>query len=82
MDNNEFSIDKLLESCDFERYESCTTREVMNELFDIIKRKIDDEKTADYVISTATGYGCMVFNDAFKQGFCFAMKAFKFLMKC
>lgn len=81
MDNNEFSLDNLLDCGEFIHYESLETRNAMNCLFDIIKEKTADEETADYVISAANGYGCLVFNDAFKQGFCFAVKSVKFLLK-
>ncbi|MDE6763205.1 MAG: hypothetical protein K2N26_05445 [Oscillospiraceae bacterium] len=81
MDNNEFSLDALLESSDFTPYESVKTRCAMNGLFDLITESVADEKTADLIQSAANGYGCYVFNDAFKQGFCFAIKSVKFLLK-
>lgn len=81
MDINEFSLDALLECDVFAHYESIEARCAMNSLFDLIEKNVSDTNTVNTIHSAASDYRCYVFNDAFKQGFCFAVKAMKFMLK-
>ncbi len=45
------------------------------------KKNIDNEKIADIILGAENDYACYTFNDAFKQGFCFAVKSMKFMLK-
>lgn len=81
MDINEFSLDALLDCDEFARRESIETRCAMDRLFEHIEMNISDTKTVDMIHSIASDCRCYIFNDAFKQGFCFAVKAMKFMMK-
>ena len=81
MDYNEFSFDALLDSDDFCRYESIETRCAMNSLFDLIEKNVSDPKTVDAIRAAGRDYRSHLFDDAFKQGFCFAVKTIKFMLK-
>lgn len=81
MDNNEINLDALLNSDAFVRYESIETRCAMNNFFELIEKNISDEKTADIIQGAESDYAFYLFNDAFKQGFCFAVKSLKFMLK-
>lgn len=81
MDINEFSLDALLNCDEFAHYESIETRCAANNFFDLIKKNLSDIKTVDLIHGAASDYRSYVFNDAFKQGFCFAVKAMKFMLK-
>ena len=81
MDYNEFSLDALLDSDCFIRNESVETRCAMNNLFEFIEKNISDKKIVDMIHGACSDYGSYKFNDAFKQGFCFAVKTIKFMLK-
>ncbi len=81
MDNNQFSFEALLESDDFCRYESIETRCAMNSLFDLVENNVSDKKIVDMIHGACSNYGRRKFCDAFAQGFCFAVKSIKFMMK-
>lgn len=81
MDINEFSFDALLDSDCFIHYESVETRCAMNNLFKLIENNVSDEKAVDMIHGACSDYGSYKFNDAFKQGFCFAVKSLKFMLK-
>lgn len=81
MDNNEFDLDALLDCDEFARCESIETRCAMNSLFDLIKKNVSDTKTVDFIRGASRNYRDFVYKDAFKQGFCFAVKAMKFMLK-
>lgn len=81
MDNNQFSFDALLDSDDFCRYESIETRCAMNSLFELVEKNVSDPKAVDVIRSAGRDYRSYLFSDAFKQGFCFAVKTIKFLLK-
>lgn len=81
MDNNEFSLDALLDCDVFVRSESVETRCALNRLSDLIEKNIGDEKTVDMIQGAESDYACYVYRDAFKQGFCFAVKSLKFMLK-
>ena len=81
MDNNEFSFDALFKCSEFRRCESTKTSYAYNELEHFISKNIKDDDIADELKSDIEHYRCLSFDDGFKQGFCFAVKAIKFLMK-
>ncbi|MDE6747002.1 MAG: hypothetical protein K2J72_10265 [Oscillospiraceae bacterium] len=81
MDNNQFSLDALLDSDDFCRYESIETRCAMDRLFELVEKNVSDAKTVDVIRVAGRDYRSHLFNDAFKQGFCFAVKTIKFMLK-
>ena len=64
-----------------ERYESIETRCAMNSLFDLIEKNVSDPKTVDAIRAAGRDYRSHLFDDAFKQGFCFAVKTIKFMLK-
>lgn len=80
MDNNLFSLDALLESPEFTRYESKETTRVFCEFGEFAETHCRDI-FADELNDLVSDYGSTVFSDGFKQGFCFAVKSIKFLMK-
>lgn len=80
MDNNEFSFDALFHNDDFIRYESKETTRVFCE-FDEFAETHCKDIFADELHELISDYGSTVFSDGFKQGFCFAVKSIKFLMK-
>lgn len=81
MDNNEFSLDELLNCSDFSRYESIATRYAMEDFLKTVKENTDCEKSAEKINRDCKDLVYCAFNDAFKQGFCFAVKSIKFLLK-
>ncbi|MEZ3453807.1 MAG: hypothetical protein K1W17_05495 [Oscillospiraceae bacterium] len=80
MDLNEFSFDALLSSSDFSSVESARTSYAYNELETVLKENVKDDVSSE-IKKLAEGYACSAYNDAFKQGFCFAVKSIKFLLK-
>lgn len=81
MDYNEFSLDALLDSDEFCRNESVETRCAMDRLFELVEKNVSDAKTVDVIRVAGRDYRSHLFNDAFKQGFCFAVKTIKFMLK-
>lgn len=81
MDNNEFSLDELLNCSDFARYESMTAKYAMEDFLATVKENTDGEKAAEKIKRDCNDLIYCTFNDAFKQGFCFAIKSIKFLLK-
>lgn len=81
MDNNEFSLDALLKICEFIPYESIKTKEAFNELCIFLEKNIDNHDISEEIQGLVNDFGCSSFDDAFKQGFCFAVKSIKFMMK-
>lgn len=81
MDTNEFSFDALLSSSDFSSVESAGTSYAYNELETILKENVKDDGVSSKIKKLAEDYACSSYNDAFKQGFCFAVKSIKFLLK-
>lgn len=81
MDNNEFDLDELLRCDEFSRYESMATRDAMNDFLETVMENTDGEKAAEKIKRESEDVVYCVFNDAFKQGFCFAVKSVKFLLK-
>lgn len=81
MDNNEFSFDALFKCGEFSRYESTKTGYSYNELEQFIDKNIKDSDISDELKSNIEAYRCLSFDDGFKQGFCFAVKSLKFMLK-
>lgn len=81
MDTNEFSFDALLKCGGFRSYESTKTSYAYNELERYIEKNIKDSDLADELKSNVELYKCLSFDDGFKQGFCFAVKSLKFMLK-
>ncbi len=81
MDNNEFSFDALLESDEFTRYESKETKRFFQTFCEFVENNTKDRIFADEFHDCISDYGNAIFNDAFKQGFCFAVKSIKFMLK-
>lgn len=81
MDCNEFSFDALLSCSEFISVESAKTGYSFNELDNFLKENIKDGDISSEIKKLAEDYTCSAYNDAFKQGFCFAVKSIKFLMK-
>ena len=81
MDANEFSFDALLSSSEFISVESARTSYSFNELENFLKENIKDNDISTEIKKLAEDYACSSYNDAFKQGFCFAVKSIKFMLK-
>lgn len=81
MDPNNFSLDALLSSSDFSAVESARTSYAYNELETILKENVKDGGVSSEIKRLAEDYMWSAYNDAFKQGFCFAVKSIKFLLK-
>lgn len=81
MDTNEFSFEALLSSSEFLSFESARTSYAYNELETLLKENVKDDGVSFEIKKLAGDYACSSFNDAFKQGFCFAVKSIKFLLK-
>lgn len=81
MDNNEFSFDALFKCGGFHFYESAKTSYAYNELERFIDKNIKDGDVADELKSNVECYRCSSLDDGFKQGFCFAVKSLKFMLK-
>lgn len=81
MDPNEFSLDALLSCSDFMSVESARTTYSSNKLETFLKENVKDNDVSSEIKRLAEDYACSSYNDAFKQGFCFAVKSIKFLLK-
>lgn len=81
MDPNEFSFDALFSSSEFMHVESARTSEEFNELEKFLEENVRDEKVSFGIKNLAENYGCAAYKDAFEQGFCFAVKSIKFILK-
>lgn len=81
MDNNEFSFDALFKCCEFNTCESTETSYAYNELEQLIDKSIKDDDISDELKSDIEHYRCLSYDDGFKQGFCFAVKSLKFMLK-
>ena len=53
----------------------------MNDFLETVMENTDGEKAAEKIKRESEDVVYCVFNDAFKQGFCFAVKSVKFLLK-
>lgn len=81
MDNNEFSFDALFDNDDFIRYESKETKSFFSALCEFAENNIKGNVLEDVFHDRISDYRNSIFDDGFKQGFCFAVKSIKFLMK-
>ncbi len=81
MDANEFSFDALLSCSEFISVESARTGYSFNKLESFLKENIKDDDVSEEIKKLAEDYACSSYNDAFKQGFCFAVKSIKFILK-
>lgn len=81
MEPNEFSLDALLSCSDFKPEESMKTSDKFDEFEEFAEENVKDEKILFNIKTLAENYGCSSYNDGFKQGFCFAVKSIKFLLK-
>lgn len=80
-DKNEFSFDALFKNDDFKRYESNETKRVFTAFCEYAESAAQEEFLEDEFYDNLHSYKGSVFNDAFKQGFCFAVKSLKFMLK-
>ncbi|MDE5740976.1 MAG: hypothetical protein K2H90_00840, partial [Oscillospiraceae bacterium] len=81
MDNNEFSFDELLNCDDFSRYESIATHYARSDFLKMITEYVKDEKAVEKIKRESEELVYCAFNDAFKQGFKFAVKSIIFILK-
>lgn len=81
MDNNEFSFDALLNCDEFSRNESFTTYYAKSNFLKVVGEYVSDEGAVKKIKRECEDVAYCVFNDAFKQGFCFAVKSAKFMLK-
>ena len=81
MDNNEFDLDALLNCDEFSRRKSPEAIYAMDDFLKVVKENVGDENAAEKIKRESNNLMYHTFNDAFKQGFCFAVKSVKFLMK-
>ncbi|MCM1022822.1 MAG: hypothetical protein NC395_02040 [Prevotella sp.] len=80
MDCNKFSLEALLDCSEFVRCESADTRCALVNFSELVEKHVGDGKTADMIRDAESDYACYLFRDAFKQGFCFAVKSLKFML--
>lgn len=81
MDKNQFSFDALLSCSEFLPVESAGTSYAFNELENFLKENVKDDSISLSIKKLAEEYACSSYNDAFEQGFCFAVKSIKFMLK-
>lgn len=81
MDNNQFTLDDLLKSNKFIPNESRATVLSYNEMLSFLQSNVLEKDVSDEIECFAAAYGNCNFDDGFKQGFCFAVRTIKFLMK-
>lgn len=81
MDNNEFSLDALLRCDEFSRTESLAAFYAKSDFGAVVREHVSDEEAVEKIKRECEDVAYCVFDDAFKQGFCFAVKSVKFLLK-
>lgn len=81
MDNNEFSFKALFECPEFEFYENREFKKAYAELNRILEFEVKDEKYRERLDDTAIDCIKEAHMNAFMQGFTFAIKSLKFLLK-
>lgn len=81
MDNNTFGFDALFDCDDFVRYESRETKMFFDALSEFVGNNTNESMLEDEFYDHISDYRNSLFNDGFKQGFCFAIKAIKFLIR-
>ena len=81
MDANEFSFDALFANEEFQFYESRELISAFDELNNVLESFIADETIRSYIWLAASDCTLEAQRASFEQGFCFAVKSIKFLMK-
>lgn len=81
MDCNEFSFDALFDNSAFKTYESEELLSAFEELNIILESHIANAELRSYIESAAWGCTAEAQRASFEQGFCFAVKSIKFLMR-
>lgn len=78
---NEFSFDALLNNDEFARYKSPEAMYAMEDFLKAVTECVGDEKSVEKIKKESNDLSYCAFNDGFKQGFCFAVKSLKFMLK-
>ncbi|MDE6764062.1 MAG: hypothetical protein K2J73_10350 [Oscillospiraceae bacterium] len=81
MDPNEFSFGALFNCADFRFSESLAFKEAFAELNNILETELCKSDLRSRLDNAANRCIFEARSDAFKQGFCFAVKSIKFLLK-
>lgn len=81
MDTNEFSFEALFNCCDFCFSESYSFKEDFAELDSILENEMCRSDLRSRLDNAVQRCIFEARSDAFKQGFCFAVKSIKFLLK-
>ena len=81
MDCNEFSFDALFENSAFKIYESEKLFAAFEELDTVLESFVGDAVIRSYIESAALGCTMEAQRASFEQGFCFAVKLLKGIMR-
>lgn len=81
MDCNEISFEALFDNGEFKIYESGELLSAFKELNIVLESHIGDPELRSYIESVALDCTTEAQRASFEQGFCFAVKSIKFLMK-
>ena len=81
MDANEFSFEALFENGEFKIYESEELLAAFKKLNHVLETYITDVIIRSEVESAALTCSLEAQHGSFKQGFCFAVKQIKFMLK-
>lgn len=78
---NEFSFDALFDNSAFKIYESKELLSAFEELNIVLESHIGDAVLRSHIESATLGCTSEAQRASFEQGFCFAVKSIKFLMR-
>lgn len=81
MDENEFSFEALLKNGEFKIYESEKLLAAFKNLNDVLESYITDTVIRSKIESAALNCSLEAQHGSFKQGFYFAIKSIKFMLK-
>lgn len=81
MDCNEISFEALFDNGEFKIYESGELLSAFEELNIVLESHIGDPELRSYIESVALDCTTEAQRASFEQGFCFAVKSIKFLMR-
>ena len=81
MDANEFSFEALFKNSEFKVYESEELLAAFKNLNDVLESYVKDTMIRSKIESAALDCSLEAQHGSFKQGFCFAVKLFKSIMK-
>ena len=81
MDANEFSFEALFTNSEFRIYESKEQLAAFKNLNDILEGYVADTAIRSKIEAAVIDGNREAQRDSFKQGFCFALKLFKFMLK-